>query len=137
MRLVMHKEKGFTLIELLFAIAILAIGIMGYTLLKSSNKYSRQYSLDTSQAVQLGMAQMEDFIIRGYDSGLLSAGIHNYDPEISATLPQIGDFQLDSATWTVRDNYPSQYLKTIDVTATWGTGTAAKSVTVTNVLVDR
>lgn len=136
MRFVMHKEKGFTLIELLFAVTILAIGIMGFTLLKSSNKYSRQYSLDTSQAVQLDMAQMEDFIIRGYDSNLLTNGDHTY-AEISGTLPQIGDFQLTSATWKVRDNYPSQYLKTIDLTATWGTGTAAKSVTMTNVLVDR
>ena len=103
MRLAMHKEKGFTLIELLFAVTILAIGIMGYTLLKSSNKYSRQYSQDTSQAVLLDMAQMEDFIIRGYDSAILTNGNHTY-AEISGTLPQIGDFQLTSATWTVRDN---------------------------------
>ena len=124
-----QKEKGFTLIELTFAVTILAIGIMGYTLLKSSNRYSRQFSKETSQSILLVRGQLEEFMSMDYNSALLTAGTHT-----SGTL-QIGDFQLTNAEWVVRDGCPSDFTKTIDFTATWSGGTRA--LTLTHVMVTR
>ena len=128
----LRNDKGFTLIELSFAVTILAIGILGYTLLKTSNRYSSQYSTETTQAVLLTRAQLEEFMVMNYDSGFLTAGTHT-----AATMPQIGDFQLTNAQWVVRDKCPSEYTKTIDFTATWSSGAAAKQLTLTHVLVNR
>ena len=130
-----RNEKGFTLIELTFAVTILAIGILGYTLLKSSNRYSRQFSKETSQSIQLVRGQLEEFISMDYNSAFLTAGTHNYT-EIDPVNPlQISDFQLTNAQWVVRDGCPSQFAKTIDFTATWGGGTRA--LTLTHVMVTR
>ena len=126
-----QKEKGFTLIELTFAVTILAIGILGYTLLKSSNRYSRQYSKETSQSIQLIRGQLEEFMAMDYDSPFLTAGTHTH----AGPMPQIDDFQLTNAQWVVRDGCPSQYAKTIDVTATWGG--SPKELTLTHVMVTR
>jgi prepilin-type N-terminal cleavage/methylation domain-containing protein len=131
----LRNNKGFTLIELSVAVTILAFGILGYTLLKSSNRYSSQYSKETSQAVHLTRGQLEEFIATSYDSDLLTPGTHTY-AEINPTLPQIGDFQLTNAQWQVRDGCPSEYTKTIDFTATWSTGGAAKQLTLTHVMVE-
>jgi prepilin-type N-terminal cleavage/methylation domain-containing protein len=132
-----RQEKGFTLIELSFAVTILAIGILGYTLLKSSNRYSDQYSKETSQAIELSRGQLEEFIGMDYDSAFLTAGTHNYT-EIDPVNPlKIGDFELSNAQWQVRDGCPSEYTKTIDFTATWGSGAAAKQLTLTHVMVNR
>jgi prepilin-type N-terminal cleavage/methylation domain-containing protein len=132
----LRNNKGFTLIELSIAATILAFGILGYTLLKSSNRYSSQYSKETSQAVHITRGQLEEFIATNFDSDLLTAGTHSYTTEIDPTLPQIGDFQLTNAQWQVRNGCPSEYTKTIDFTATWSTGGAAKQLTLTHVMVE-
>jgi prepilin-type N-terminal cleavage/methylation domain-containing protein len=133
----LRNDKGFTLIELSFAVTILAIGIMGYTLLKSSNRYSSQYSVETSQAIHLTRGQLEEFIGMDYDSLFLTAGTHTYT-EIDPVNPlQIGDFELTNARWVVRAGCPSEYAKTIDFTATWGSGAAAKQLTLTYIMVNR
>lgn len=132
-----RNDKGFTLIEVSFAVTILAIGILGYTLLKSSNRYSSQYSKETSQAVHLTRGQLEEFIAMDYDSALLTAGTHSYT-EIDPVNPlKIGDFELTNAQWQVRDGCPAEYAKTIDFTATWSSGAAAKQLTLTHVMVNR
>jgi prepilin-type N-terminal cleavage/methylation domain-containing protein len=132
-----QHEKGFTLIELTIAATVLAIGILGYTLLKSSNQYSREYSKETSQCIQLIRGQLEEFLSMDYNSTLLTAGTHDYT-EIDPVNPlRIGDFQIagTDAQWVVSDGCPSQYTKTIDFTATWGEGT--KQLTLTHVMVMR
>jgi len=132
-----RNDKGFTLIELSFAVVILAIGIMGYTLLKSSNRYSSQYAKETSQAIHLTRGQLEQFIGMDYDSTFLTAGTHFYT-EIDPVNPlQIGEFRLTNAQWEVRDGCPSEFAKTIDFTATWSSGAASKQLTLTHVMVNR
>lgn len=121
------NEKGFTLIELTLAACILAFGILGYTLLKSSNKYGREYSKETSQSIQLVRSQLEEFMFTNYNSSLLTSGTHT-----AVTMPKIGDFQLSNAQWRVRDGCPSEFTKTIDFTATWG---GSKRLTLTHVMV--
>ena len=128
-----QNDKGFTLIELSIAVTVLAFGILGYSLLKSSNRYSSQYARETSQAIHLARGQLEEFMLTDYDSSFLTDGTHTH----TGAMPQIGDFQLTNAQWQVRDGCPSEYAKTIDYTATWGVGAAAKQLTLTLVMVTK
>ena len=75
--LLTNREKGFTILEVVFAVSILAIGLMGYTALKISNKYSWFFAKNMSQAVQLTDTNLEALRMAGYrDDGWLSAGTH-------------------------------------------------------------
>lgn len=125
------REEGFTILEVVFAVSILAIGIMGYTTLKSSSRYSRTYSKQLSQSIQLTASQLEDFWIRGFNSPLLADGAdYDYATDIGGTL-EIKDFSIDSANWTVRENCPSELSKMINFTATWNeTSAKPKSLTI-------
>jgi prepilin-type N-terminal cleavage/methylation domain-containing protein len=118
----LKRERGFTLLEVVFAAAILGIGIMGYTKIKASSRYSQVYSKQLSQAVQLSGSQMEDFLRRGYNHSMLSgsdgeAETHLYG-ELGGVLA-IGDFNFTDATWTVRQNTPSELTKLIKFTGKW------------------
>ncbi len=134
----LQKEGGFTILEVVFAVSILSIGIMGYTTLKSSSRYSRTYSKQLTQSIELTSGQMEDFWLRGYKSSLLlaTAGTaHDYS-EISANPLELDDFTLDSAQWTVRDKCPSELAKLINLTSTWNASAAKpKTLTITQVQV--
>jgi len=61
------QEKGFTILEVVFAVSILAIGIMGYTSLKISNRYSWVFAKDLTQAVPFTNTQWEGMLLGGYD----------------------------------------------------------------------
>lgn len=85
--LLLHREKGFTLLEVVFAVGILAIGIMGYTSLKISNRFSWIFAKNMSQAVQLSAASLEGFLLAGYrDAGWLGAGDHSVKVNPDGTL---------------------------------------------------
>lgn len=65
---ILSREAGFTLLEVVFAVGILAIGIMGYTSLKISNRYSWVFAKDLTQAVPFTAAQLEGLLLGGYES---------------------------------------------------------------------
>ncbi|MDF1578268.1 MAG: prepilin-type N-terminal cleavage/methylation domain-containing protein [Desulfobulbales bacterium] len=120
--LILKRERGFTILEVVFAAAILGIGILGYTKIKASSRYSQVYSKQLSQAVLLSGSQMEDFLRRGYNHTMLSgldgeAKTHLYG-ELGGVL-SIGDFSFTDASWTVRQNTPSQLTKLIKFTGKW------------------
>lgn len=85
--LLLHREKGFTLLEVVFAVGILAIGILGYTSLKISNRYSWVFAKNMSQAIQLSTASMEGLLLAGYrDEGWLGDGDHSVKVNADGTL---------------------------------------------------
>ncbi len=146
----MNREKGFTILEVVFAVTILAIGIMAYTVLKTSNRYSLYFSKNLSQAIQLTDAQLEDLLVAGYnDSGWMSAGDHDVTVTIDASgtpvlaqnnavndsgyqpVPTAGDFTASGLQWTVINACPSQLTKMVKYRTTWG----SKSLTLTQVQV--
>lgn len=124
MIMILKRESGFTLLEVVFASAILAFGILGYTQVKTASRYSRVYAKQLSQSVQLTTGQMEDFILRGYNSPLLSAagGALADLPGGALTAGAAGDFSFTGANWTVREKCPSDLAKLIQFTGQWGSG---------------
>ncbi len=143
------QEKGFTLLEVVFAVGILAIGMMGYTALKISNRYSWVFAKDLSQAVQLTGANLEGLWVAGFhDIGWMSSGDHSVivNPDGSHALnnalnvadqePPVsaGDFTATSVDWTVRVGCPSELTKMVNYTTNWSVA-GAKSMAVTQVQV--
>ncbi|OGR00186.1 MAG: hypothetical protein A2511_13365 [Deltaproteobacteria bacterium RIFOXYD12_FULL_50_9] len=115
-----NREKGFTLLEVVFAASILAFGIMGYTGLKISNRYSTVFAKNISQSIQIAGAELEGLLMKGFDNSLMagdSAGITH----VSTAPLVIGDFEIKTgdATWIVRDKCPSELTKLVKYTTTW------------------
>ena len=142
----LQRERGFTILEVVFAVSILAIGIMGYTILKTSNRYSIFYAKKLSQAVQLTGAQLEDLLMYGYYSdemdavtngGLYTLQASDYDLTNAVDRAEYarhfmaGDFIADQVEWRVREQCPSELTKLVNFTTTWG----SKSLTVAQVQV--
>ena len=136
-RLLLESENGFTILEVVFAVSILAIGIMGYTALKTSNMYSWFFSKNMSQAVQLTGSNLEWMLMAGYDDdGWLSAGNHTQvDANASGETPSVtaGDFSASGIRWSVRNQCPTMMTKLIDYSTDWSNGN--NSVTITQVQV--
>lgn len=127
------RENGFTVLEVVFACSILAIGIMGYTILKSSSRHSRVYSKNLSQAIHLTSSELEGLLVEGYNSSLLTATPgtnHFYSVDVGG-IPTIGDFQATDTEWSVRENCPTELTKLVDYSTQWG----SKSMTLTQVQV--
>lgn len=146
---VLSENKGFTLLEVVFAVGILAIGMMGYTALKISNRYSWVFAKDLSLAVQLSGANLERFLMTGFhDSGWMSEGDHSVTVNADGTHALVGgqnaaakepdvesgDFTADRVAWTVREKCPSDLTKMVTYTTEWDVG-GAKSMNMTQVQV--
>ncbi len=135
--LLLGREKGFTILEVVFAVSILAIGLLGYTSLKISNRYSWFFSKNMSQAVQLTGSNLEGMLMAGYnDDGWLTAGAHTQaDTNADLVAPTLiaGDFEASGVDWTVRDKCPSELTKMITYSTKWSDG--KNSVTITQVQV--
>lgn len=121
-------EKGFTILEVVFAVSILAIGIMGYTSLKVSTKFSWVFAKNLSQALQLTGANLEGLLMAGYnDEGWMSptpdlnAPHTEAEPNGSGAVPATasGDFIASGLEWTVKDKCPSQLTKLVSYTTLW------------------
>jgi len=148
-KITLSREDGFTLLEVVFAVSILAIGIMGYTALKVSNRYSWMFSKNLTLAVQMSDSNLEGLRMAGYnDTGWLTAGTHKVtvngdgshtlsnaendageEPEVAA-----GDFEASSVSWSVREGCPTAMTKMVNYTTNWNLG-GDKNVTLTQVQV--
>lgn len=153
---ILCREKGFTILEVVFAVGILAIGIMGYTSLKISNRFSWKFAKNLSQAVQLTAANIERLSVAGYhEVGWMSPGLHKIifnangtktltnaakDTSVLAVVTDqqlegsSGDFIASSIDWTVREGCPSELVKIVTYNTNWSSG-GAKNVNVTMVKV--
>lgn len=138
-----NRQGGFTLLEVVFAVGILAIGIMGYTSLKISNRFSWVFAKNLTQAVQLTAGNLEGLLMAGYkDVGWMGVGSHsvtveadgthtvvngvndaNLEPNVSA-----GDFDASTVTWTVREKCPSELTKLVTYRTEWSDGSSYMTI---------
>lgn len=132
-----NRQDGFTLLEVVFAVGILAIGMMGYTALKVSNRYSWVFAKNLTLALHLTNSNLERLRMAGYnDGGCMSAGNHtNADGTCTSAAPALTamDFTATGASWRVREGCPSKLTKMVTYTTNWQTG-GNKQLTITQVL---
>jgi prepilin-type N-terminal cleavage/methylation domain-containing protein len=135
-----NRQRGFTLLEVVFAVSILAIGIMGYTSLKISNRYSWVFAKDLSQAVNLTATQLEELLRYGYYNARMAVdvdtkiGVQTYAPTAYATAYPgdslvSGDFIPSEVSWKVVDECPTVRTKMVIYTTTWGGGNRNMKIT--------
>ena len=164
-RFTVHGQKGLTLIEVLVALTILAIGLLGVSLMQVMSITGNTYSRQMAVATELAQDMLEKFGASTYtataEDSSLSAGNHPDANDVPGLAPavfnagavddcdhpgntvderglQIGP-TVYIRTWTVTDNNPATDMKTIVVTVCWEerdtTGTTARSVEITGVKV--
>lgn len=143
-----NRQSGFTLLEVVFAVGILAIGMLGYTALKISNRYSWVYAKNLTQALHLTGTNLEALRLAAFKKGYLddpwmSAGNHTQANTNRAGVSPVltsGDFIATGVSWTVREGCPSQMTKMVTYTTRWNDASNSidpptKQLTITQVLV--
>ncbi|MBU0673259.1 MAG: prepilin-type N-terminal cleavage/methylation domain-containing protein [Proteobacteria bacterium] len=113
-----RHEGGFSLLEVVFALGILAIGIMGYSTLKTSSKFSQVYSRDLSQAVMLTDQEWNVLKTKSYTGvDLKHTGNGGYFE--SSDVLELGGFEIGEVYWVVLDDCPGRGFKTILLNTAW------------------
>jgi type IV pilus assembly protein PilV len=110
----MHRMKteGFTLIELVVAILVFALGIMGIMKMHSATVQSNNYSMQLTEAVNIGETQLE--ILRGLDftTSTMSVGAHNTTTARSRGIPY-------NVSYTVTNPGTSTPTRNVALSVTW------------------
>lgn len=108
------NQQGFTLIEVVVALTVVAIGIMGLSIIFPSTTRDVGKSGVTTKALQMAQEKLEDLHTLAYD-----------DPDLDATYvhddianPINGVFDR---TWTVYEDQPIAGCKKVIVKIAWYT----------------
>lgn len=116
----LRDKGGFSLLEVVFATAILGIGLLAYTTLKASSKYSRVYAEEVSKVVDVSATQLSDLSIQGgYDL--------SYIPPSTVVVSGVPL----NVSWQVKDKCPSELSRLYLYSGNW----YAHSITLSQVKV--
>lgn len=107
-----RHEQGFTLIEVVVALTILAIGIIGLSVVFPLAIRDVGKSGSATRGVQLCQQKLEDVQMLGYDDPLLDAGYTHAD----SLNPIDGVYDR---TWVITEDEPLVGCKLIEVTVGW------------------
>lgn len=105
-------QGGFTLIEVVVSLAILAVGMVGLSVVSPLAVQGVGASGSVTKAVGLCQQKLGDITVLGYDDPLLEAGAAHAD-----TLNPIGGTY--HRTWVVTEDTPIAGCKLIEVTVSW------------------
>jgi len=122
------NRRGFTLIEVMFAISLLAIGLLGLSMMQISGIQSNALGYSSTQAHHLAEKHMEIIIHSDYHAQGIS-DIANNNGSLD-TLTNVDHFNTDALgndidlgkynlIINVADNTPVSDTKTIVVMVTW------------------
>ncbi len=125
MKAYLNNQKGFTLIEVVVALVIVAVGILGLSIVFPLSTRDVGKSGYATVALELCQEQIEKFHNLAYDDSTLTAGSH-YDEQ----NPIYGVYLR---SWYVEDDQPIPGCKLIQVNVAWQEH-AGGDVTLTTVL---
>jgi len=107
-----RSEQGFTLIEVVVALSVLAIGIVGLSVVFPLAMRDVSKSGATTKAVQLCQQKLEEFQMMAYAAPDLDQGFTHDDD----ANPIDGVYER---TWEVTDDQPMTGCKLVEVTVSW------------------
>jgi len=113
-----NSSAGFTIIELLIAMAIMAIGIMGFLFLQTQSVKGRTFAREMDRATTVARSQLEELRALDYDSSLLDdddsdTGPTKY-PSIGTTITIAGNDEKYDQISIGNFNYFYRYEVTTD-----------------------
>jgi prepilin-type N-terminal cleavage/methylation domain-containing protein len=109
-----RAQGGFTLVEVVVALIVVAIGIIGLSIVFPLATRDVGKSGVMSKAVELCQEKIEDFHMTGYDAIDLDPGYTHAD-----TLNPIGG--VYTRTWETYGDVPMPGCKRVVVRVTWNT----------------
>lgn len=111
--LLIKREEGFTLNEVLIAIALIAIGILGFSLNTAGVIQGNRISSSVTIATNLAQAKLEEIKAQTAWTNSTTADSNNLITETGASG---GRF---NRTWTIADSSLGASLKEISVQVSW------------------
>ena len=123
-------EGGFSLIELLIALTIFAVGILAVAAMQTAAMRAGSQSSTLTQAVRdITQDRIEDLLSKPFGDADLAGSAAP-----GTTHTPVTEFQNGvtyTIQWTVVDDTPHQYAKTVTVTTTWSDMSGAHTVNAT------
>lgn len=105
-------EKGFTLVEVVVALTVVAIGVLGISVIFPLSGHDVSKSGMSTKALELCQEKIEELHHCAYDDPDLTPAVTHVD----SLNPIISAFER---SWYVQDNQPISGCKTIEVTVEW------------------
>lgn len=105
-------EKGFTLVEVIVALTVIAIGILGISVIFPLASRDVSKSGMSTKALELAQEKIEELHSRAYNSAQLMPAVTHAD-----SLNPINDAY--NRTWYVVENQPMAGCKTVEMTVAW------------------
>jgi prepilin-type N-terminal cleavage/methylation domain-containing protein len=105
-------EKGFTLVEVVVALTVLAVGILGISVIFPLSSHDVSKSGMSAKALELCQEKIEELHDCAYDAADLTPAVTHVD----SLNPIVNAFER---SWYVQQNQPIPGCKTIHVTVEW------------------
>jgi len=106
------SEKGFTLVEVVVALTVIAIGVLGISVIFPLSGHDVSKSGMSTKALELCQEKIEELHHSAYDAAALTPAVTHVD----SLNPIIEAF---NRSWYVTQDQPVSGCKTIEVTVEW------------------
>jgi len=114
-----QREEGFTLNEILISIALIAIGVIGFSVNTIGVIQSNYTSGNVTVATNLAQGRMEELKTSTLPTCPTATTTGCFDGPLNSQGTTASPGNIYSRSWVVTPNSPATGLSTIVVTVTW------------------